>query len=839
MKNNVDHPGDEPVAKSLFENSTYSCRSRRKEAQISRFSWANTAKSNSLLTSAPTFKTGSKSSRRARTPAHHFGGGGAALWVALALVLLTHAGAAESPRNFFANPSFELGRDGWRLDKAGKTECQFSLDEKDAADGQRCARLTMGSVEEWGVQFGQSFPAGEKGKTYTFAVFAKGAKNPIEVGLQIERSANPWDRAAGAKFELTDHWQELHVTFTVEKEFPQGWFAYLSCTQPKVQFCADRFRLYEGPFIPYQEVAQEESARVAVRLFDTRTDSAAPLPGEALSRRTGWAEVPEDDLTHSFKGDAVVMNDRVACVLRRNARGAEVYSIGLEGVKRRTLLAPATGAKSGTLTSFTIVENNPGAGAVDAGFTTAAGEKMTLRYELKVGQPVVQTEARGGVTSLRVEAPCRFAVMPDFFADDIVIDAADLTVTEAELPSDNFFIHLLPDGQAMVMTVVKTSEEDLRVTLSGRGDARMIDRSELRYGKDGRIWVAVLAGAAIWHRQDITREQAGNIIALDWKVPFPAQWRTDWRRQENLTDSWEMIAERPDGQFTKYGLYGGPDTIPANRKRWTTVLGEFQYPCWVDQRGQGYLQPLKTRALRFQGPALIYPINRVPATALDTFTVVDIVRNTLGVGPCEYILDVEGQRSAYRGRATCSVRDTLNPIYAGKQQTQRRAEIEKVLVDLLVFIRHIRGRIEGYVTFGHSTLAYLAEQKKANPELAERLGELEALAHRIDAQVAARKDKIKTPDQVAEMVAEFRQTVLDYEGDDALAKCQRFTEGWVEVGGNQDELVGECRWAVKMLRQRAGLLMATDPRVAEVAKEIRRRSQIVLRNPAGHEGAGH
>jgi hypothetical protein len=89
------------------------------------------------------------------------------------------------------------------------------------------------------------------------------------------------------------------------------------------------------------------------------------------------------------------------------------------------------------------------------------------------------------------------------------------------------------------------------------------------------------------------------------------------------------------------------------------------------------------------------------------------------------------------------------------------------------------------------------------------------------------------------MVTEFRRSVLDGAGNDALARCKRFTDGWVELGGNQDELVGECRWAVKMIRQKAGLLMAVEPRVAEIAKEIRRRSQIVLRNPAVHEGARH
>ncbi len=218
---------------------------------------------------------------------------------------------------------------------------------------------------------------------------------------------------------------------------------------------------------------------------------------------------------------------------------------------------------------------------------------------------------------------------------------------------------------------------------------------------------------------------------------------------------------------------------------------------------------------------------------------VDVLRNTLGVGPCEYVLDVEGQRSHYKGRATCSVRDTLNPIYSRHEQKERRAEIERTLDELMVFIRHIRGRIEGYVTFGHETLGYLAEQEKAHPELAEPLGELEALTRVIDARLAARKTEIQTPAEAARMVEEFKKTVLDYDGDDALAKCRRFTEAWVVIGGNQDELAGECRWAAKMLRQKAGLLIATDPRMAEIGRELRRRSQIVLRNPAIHEGARH
>ncbi len=574
-------------------------------------------------------------------------------------------------------------------------------------------------------------------------------------------------------------------------------------------------------------------------MFDSSTHAARPFTPEALASKAGWTEVPEDQLNHNFKGDAVVVNDKVALVLRRAAVGPEVYSLGSTAPVMRAVLTPVAAAKPSVLNSFRFVENDLGGAVAEATFAASDGQKFKVRFGLKVGLPVIQTDADKNALGLRVEAQSRFVIMPDFFADDIAVDAAELPVAQADLPSDNLVLHLLPDHGAIVMTVVKTSEEDIHITLDGEGNERTIRSSEIRYGKDSRIWVAVLAGQALWHAQNVVREQAGKVVPLDWKAPFPAQWRTDWRRSDALTDSWEMLSERPDGQFAKNGIFGGPDTIPADRKRWTTVLGEFRYPCWIDKRGQGWFQPLNRPALHFEGPALIYPLSRTRATGLNDFTVIDILRDTLGIGPCEYVLDVEGQQSQYKGRATCSVRDTLNPIYSEHLQKQRRAEIEKTLQDLMIFIRHIRGRIEGYVTFGHETLAYLAEQKNAHPELAKSLGELEKAAQTIDARFEARRNKIKTPEDVAKLVEEFRGTVLDYEGADALAKCKQFTEAWVDVGGNQDELVGECRWAVKMLRQKAGLLMATDPRVTEVARELRRRTQLVLRNPAIHEGARH
>ena len=761
------------------------------------------------------------------------------------------AAGEKPPQNLFTNPSFEDGREAWRMDKAGKTDAKFTAEKGDAAAGEYGALVTVGAVEEWGTQFGQSFDAPAKGKTYTFAAVLKATKGPVEVYLEIERSGKPYDRAAKSeKCALKkDVWTEYHVTFTVAKDFREGWFAYVSCSQPNAEYRLDMVRLYEGEYVPYGKAAKEAAAASGVGLFDTGAQSAAPLAGDAISAKAGWLRAPEGQAAHQFKGDAVCMNDRLAVVLRRKGMGAEVYSAGPKGWTPRAVLAPAGGKADARLESVAIGRNAADAAALDASFRLADGKTAGapaiasaaagLRFEVAMGQAFVKTENRGGAAALRIDAPARFAVLPDFFADDIVVDAADIPVAQADLPSENFLLHLLGRGDAILMAVSADRGEDFRISLAGHGADRTITRSEIPYGKSGKAWVAVLDAPGIWHRRDVAKEETDKIVRIDWKTPFPAQWRVDWHQADKLTGSWEMIAERSGGEFEKPGVFGSPSTVPANRKRWTTVLGSFQYPCWIDREGQGFFQPLRSKVVRFEGPALIYPINRVKGTPLGVFTMADIARATLGVGPCEYILDLEGQGSTSKGRATCSTRDALRPIYQAREQKAKRAEIERLLDEVMVFIRHIRGRIETYSDFSHTTLAYLQEQQKAHPELAPFVAEMTPLCKAVDRYYDARRDEIKTVDYTQGMVDNFRKTMIDYEGADAYEKCRKFTEDVVVIGGNQDELAGEGRMAVKVIRQRAALAGAVDPRFSAAAREIRSRTQQVLRNPAGHEGARH
>jgi hypothetical protein len=347
-------------------------------------------------------------------------------------------------------------------------------------------------------------------------------------------------------------------------------------------------------------------------------------------------------------------------------------------------------------------------------------------------------------------------------------------------------------------------------------------------------------------------------------MPFTALWRVDWSTADKQTDSWEMLLQHPEGKYVMQDWFGqdeaagqrfgqefGPrDWNKPGRKRWNPVLGSFSFPCWVDLDGQGYLQPLKERryaergqAYNFAGPVVIYPIDRVKTppfhTPLESLTVVDLVRMTLGVGPCQYILDLEGQKRNSPGVATCYARDVINALYKEGTQLQNRQTIEEQLALAVAFITNVRERIDLYVKFGQQMRAYLEEQKRRQPRHAEFLDEMLRVTQRLDEYFAANREKIHTPAFAQQNADSFRQKLLTYTEQDAYQKCAAQMGVFTSIGGAQDGLVAACRMVVKTLRQRAGIAMAVNPELKGIATEIRARTQAMLRNPTAYEAPRH
>jgi hypothetical protein len=568
-------------------------------------------------------------------------------------------------------------------------------------------------------------------------------------------------------------------------------------------------------------LAPQDAAR-GIAAWDTAQ------PGQA--DRKSWTALAQG--ATSVKGDLVLTNGRLTATLRKDAAVLDLSGTG--PARARIGLAGAV-----KVSSISLSELGRGGLCLDAAYKTASGTEAAAKFRLKRGDNFVAVEPGKGAAKLRIEASSRFAVLPDFFADDIVVDATRIAQPSAPLPSENFILHLTGAGDSMVMGVFEHREQDVQVALAGEGAARKIAASEIEFGKDAKkVWVAVFEGAGIWHERDVAAADLGKVVPLDWTMPFPAQWRVDFGRTDELTSSWDLLLQEKEGAGYVKPTWaaGGLEKIGADRKRWMgSAMYTIVYPAWSDAAGRGFVQPMKHRMLTHGGPTLVYPLNRVPSTPPDVFTVVDVVRNTMGQGPCEYILALESQKAERKGRATCSVRDELKGIYESGRQKQSRKEIEGYLQQGVDFVKHIRGRVEQYLEFARKLRDYLAEEKKKDPSIVEALAPLEKVLREVDSNLEDRKDKIKTPEHVVRLTEEFRKTLLEYEGADAAAKVKVYTDELTDIGGNQDDLVARLRWVVKTLRQRAGMLMTTNPKLAPLAEEVRRRAAEALRNPAIHE----
>ena len=601
-----------------------------------------------------------------------------------------------------------------------------------------------------------------------------------------------------------------------------------------------------------------------VYLFDAPETAAMPLPEQGLAKPQGSTLLDEDDRGHRFNGCPVLMNDKIVAVLRKDAAELDVYSRQFSGVKLCATLQPiCDGGVELRRTSVTIRDNSRSAAAIEVEFRTPQNLSRRITYELDAGAAFVKTTAGEGVRRLRVKAPCRFAVLPDFFGDDMLVDAEAIPTGRAELPSENFLLHMIPGGNTIVMTVSESREDDVAVTLSD-SVPRRIAASDVAFGKKPRIWVAVLADRGIWHEHTVALADADRTIDLDWKMPFPALWRVDWSTVDKMTESWEMLLQQPDGKYVMEGWFGqneaegqrfgkefGPrDWNKPGRKRWNPVLGGFSFPNWIQNDGRACLQPLKQRryteggpVFNFAGPVVVYPLDRTKtqplATPLDKLTVVDLVRMTLGVGPCEYILDLEGQKRNSRGVATCYARDVINAIYKEGAQRQKRPEIEEQLDAAVAFIGNVRGRIDLYVQFGREMTDYLEQQKRRDPRCAAFCDELLAMTKRLDQMFQQKRESIRSPEFARQCANDFRKNLLTASGEDAYPRCAAQMAVFTSIGGAQDGLVASCRMIVKTLRQRAGIALAVNPELKDVAAGIRARTQAMLRNPTPYEAPRH
>lgn len=549
--------------------------------------------------------------------------------------------------------------------------------------------------------------------------------------------------------------------------------------------------------------AAEEPAAPNTVLLDTGSTLVEPWTAAALAKKTGWKAVPEDNLIHRFQGDVAAINDRAIVVLRAKGAGAEVYGQTAAGPKLRVLLSPLGSSATETprLASVRIVENNPGAVMLTATFAVD-GKPCSLTYRLTAGQMIVETRPGEGVERLLVQGAVQYVVVPDFFGDDLVFPAATITRARWRLPTENFFLNLMDQGAAQVMCLWQSRRQEAVAVRSAAGQTPGISGCEIQAIKDKPIWIALLEGTDLWHSRTVSADDAKTATTLAWKPPFPAKWRADLLGPEGLARSW---------------YFHGPETSSE-----PSSSGDRTHPCCLEaDRAVLQLNRDNDAALsawRYPTSLVVYAMDRDRATPLTTFCPIDVLRNTLGVGPCQYVLQTEGL-SAEANPTPDDVATWVERQFKRKKQGAAADEIRERLEQMVQHVKHAQARIEQYARLAREIRELCkAQRREAQATIAD-------LAARLEQAAGAAAVTPALADQAARLAAEMAALIGKR---DALDECQRIGGEIRAVGAVQDRALSNCRMTLRWLKQSAIMIAEDDPQQAPWVNSIRERTERVL-----------
>jgi hypothetical protein len=607
--------------------------------------------------------------------------------------------------------------------------------------------------------------------------------------------------------------------------------------------------------------AAEEAPAPFVRAYDTKTLFPAALPGEALAKCAGWLAVPEDNTSHKFAGDAVLANDKLAVVLRRAGAGAELYSAGPGGtwhargvlaVCAAAAAAPAAGATIGPAATampvgetptVTIVENTPGAAMLAATFRTKAGSPATARFRLTAGLPIIECRAADGTAAFEIRDAIRYLVVPELLAQDCVLGPAAMTGPRTGIPAENTLMALLGEGEAIGMFTWRSNERNAdglsdrqaapagatQPAASGGWTIRAC-RVECRPGES--IWYSILQAPGIWCGRSLAMEDLGKTLTMDWKPPFLAKWRCGLACSEGQAVSGGLYEMPSDGKLAQVG---GAIAYCVGSKLYTARCG-FD-PGQAQPRLSWIAEPAKPGgvygASRLGVPPsglAFYPIDRNSATGT-AYCPIDVIRDTLGLGACQYILEVEGLGSD--GEITPQqTGEWLVKLFERKRDVSQAKEIRRRLAEMRRCIAGKASRIRAYEETWTGILEQCRKAKaSSNAQAAEAAVKVRQCGDFPEAMgptwLPEGKHRAETAAKVGEgMSAMVDKLIGNPDGPKLIGGIRSSME---IIGEGDDKEIATWRMTMRRAKQCCRDLAESHPQAAELLGTVRAEAEGALR----------
>ena len=570
-------------------------------------------------------------------------------------------------------------------------------------------------------------------------------------------------------------------------------------------------------------------------------DTGAPIATTSDSEdRAGWKAVPSELFVfeadpakaasdpgyygreYSFKGDAVVENHNLVGVFSSAKGRVVIYSktAGENKFGNRILEFVPLQSKGqpGRITRCEVLRNAADEVIIEAFFTANSSADTSAVFSFGKTE-IVEIKPAAKMKGVSLFSPIEYGVVPGFIGDDLIFGSVEFGSTDVlSIPSENVFLGLLSGESSEFVMTWPRGKQQLNLRLANGPQGKRAIES-IDFDNDGQsFYVAALSAPGIWHREQLKPAFLEKDVALTWKKPFAAKWKT-------------QLSEA--GVKTAFAFRESKGTV------WRGVPGSYNYPAWFDGDNAFFHLSKKVPP---KGDALIYFLEGQD-TPLTVSTPVDVVKATLGRPLSDSILDPLGHKLRTHHRrggdgvhraCTCGCTEAIQAVFEKGQEVAKKGDVKEALGDMTFFVDCHVERIVEYQRFADSMIQFLKAKAAAAPELKPYLEGLEQTVQQIPQEYSVQKENMKSPEHMAELTRKT-MALTSSKATNNLASYMELLKAWRAMGGAQDYVVAQCHTITRKLFQEASYGCVNNSKAVPVAQEIRARCRQVLRNPDGYE----
>ena len=631
------------------------------------------------------------------------------------------------------------------------------------------------------------------------------------VSLLVQDTNQPWAGYTCAELKVpANQWVQVETFCSLEKD------GRLTFTLGEL---SSDFRSYHGVGAQIRavitvddlELARCEPGAGSLTVWKVNGGIADWFGGGAVdwSRRKSWSKV--GSAANVTAKTFVIQSHQTVGTIRAKDGSLEISSILGSQLKPRCTLVPSVPIPNAKCSLVT--ENNRKGIRVSS-------KKGDCSYTAWFSSEGLVSIAAEHIPQFQVkDCRLRYGLLPSFVGTDVLYSPAKMQGTnQFQIPSTQWLVGLVDGNDAMLVAVWESGTQAVSLGLAGDGDNRMIDSLQIATANAG-FSLSLVEHTNLWHREPLKEEWLAQYVPIEWRRPFQARW---------MCQFFVRPATKPT--FRQPNLYYSFPVASARTRHWGVWFEDTNfYPFFFDGM-QTMLHFDKTYVPN--GDALIYFLE--PAAA-DLYSPCEIVEQALGRQKALALFNFDAYRLRQLQYSTPDEFMYDRPVCATTTRLTRIKQEDKATVGvnlathLYEFIREIRGRLDQYGVAFTQMNDYLEAQRKAQPELADYLDELQKMV--TDAQGRSKSIYAISLDSVQEKTDNIKKQLLQGTNDG-------FNFGSLDcrpTAGSQDDLCRHYNRFVMQLVQTAASKCGDSPQKAAIANHLWDQSRDILQRPTRWE----